>query len=355
MQASKESQMGKRVGFLVGGLLLVLVGTCAWALEVSLEPSEAQCEPNAEVKMEIRLSGASDLLSMGVKVIFPPEKLQVVGADKNKEIWKFDELEPDAAAYYPEVQIDNENGTVTIIGGTLTPVSGDPLLGSIVFECENAGDASVTVGLAYPTPYDNFVRQDQAVDDSRIVFTGATISQRSLSCQPNQGTIGTELIISGQGCGAKKGKLLVGSGKCKVLEWTNTSVRALLKKVPMGPGTYNITVMPKGKGLAPIVMQDAFSIVAPVIQAVTTSGNSATLTGLFFGTKKVKAYLVVDGSGKRKKLKVTSLEMNPSTGLSQLELTVSNKVLKNLEPGSYDVIVENKIGSDTFRNGVTIK
>ena len=168
--------MGKRVGFLVGGFLMVLVGTCAWALEVSLEPSEAQCEPTAEVKMEIRLSGASDLLSMGVKVIFPPEKLQVVSADKDKEIWKFAELEPDAAAYYPEVQIDNENGTVTLTGGTLTPVSGDPLLGWIVFECENAGDAGVTAGLAYPTPYDNFVRQDQTVDDSSIGFSGATVS-----------------------------------------------------------------------------------------------------------------------------------------------------------------------------------
>ena len=179
--------MGKRMVLFVGGFLMVLVGTCAWALEVSLEPSEAQCKPNAEVKMEIRLSGASDLLSMGVKVTFPPEKLQVMSADKNKEIWKFAELEPDAAAYYPEVQIDNENGTVTLIGGTLTPVYGDPLLGSIVFECENAGDASVTVGLAYSTPYDNFVRQDQAVDDSSIGFTGATVSTTSTSDTDSSG------------------------------------------------------------------------------------------------------------------------------------------------------------------------
>ena len=111
---------------------------------------------------------------------------------------------------------------------------------------------------------------------------------------------------------------------------------------------------PKGKGALPMVIENAFSIIAPDIQAVTTSGNSATITGLFFGTKKVKAYLVVDGNGKRKKMKVTSLEMDSGTGFRQLEVKVSNKVLKKLEPGSYDVIVANKVGSDTFPNGFTI-
>jgi len=123
----------------------------------------------------------------------------------------------------------------------------------------------------------------------------------------------------------------------------------------MGPGTYDVTIVPEGKGIAQIVMQDAFFIMAPDIQVVAANGNSATITGSFFGTKKVKAYLVVDGSGRRKKLKVTSLEMDPGTGFSQLEVTVSNKVLKKLESGSYNVIGTNEFGSDTFSNGLTIE
>jgi hypothetical protein len=63
---------------------------------------------------------------------------------------------------------------------------------------------------------------------------------------------------------------------------------------------------------------------------------------------------VVDGSGKKKKMKVTSLEMVPGTGFSQLEVEVKKKVLKKLERGSYDVIVTNKVGSDTFTNGFTV-
>jgi PKD repeat protein len=191
---------------------------------------------------------------------------------------------------------------------------------------------------------------DTAIKDDYISVFGI---------DPVQGTIGTEVDITNVDVGENKPKVLIGESKCKVLTFTATSVSCLLKKVKstMGPGTYDVTTTRKGKafkGQPPIVLSNAFSIMAPDIQAVVTNGNSATITGLFFGTKKVKAYLVVDGNGKRKKLKVTSLQMNPVTGISQLEVTVSNKVLKNLEPGSYDVIVANKVGSDTFTNGFTI-
>jgi len=174
-------------------------------------------------------------------------------------------------------------------------------------------------------------------------------------CQPSQGTIGTEITIYGNEFGEKKGKVLIGTSKCKVLEWTDTSISCLIKKVrrTMGPDTYDVTIRPKGKGLAPIVLEDAFSIMAPDITDVIVNGDSATIEGSFFGTKKVKAYLVVDGNGKRKKMKVIYLEMDPVTGFSQLEVKVKNKVLKKLAPGSYDVIVTNKVGSATFPNGFT--
>ena len=175
----------------------------------------------------------------------------------------------------------------------------------------------------------------------------------SFDIYPAQGTIGTNLRINGWGCGEKKGNVTIGTSKCKVLEWTDTSISCILTKVSSTTkvGTQDLAIRPKG--MEPIVLEDAFSIMAPDIQAVTASGNSATLTGLFFGTKKVKAYLLVDGSGKRKKLKVISLGMDPVTGLSELEVKIKNKVLKKLKPGSYDVIVINQFGSDSFVNGLT--
>lgn len=174
---------------------------------------------------------------------------------------------------------------------------------------------------------------------------------------PIEGTIGTEVEITNVILGEKKPKVLISETKCKVLSWTTTSVSCVIKKVKktMGPGTYDVTIKPKGKGNLPILLADAFTIRAPDIQAVATSGSSATITGSFFGNKKVKAFLEVDQDGKRKKMKINSLKMEPSKGSGQLKTTVKKRVLKKLQPGSYDVIVTNQFGEDTFPNGFTVE
>lgn len=174
----------RKTGMFVGALLVsVLVASAGWAQDVSLNPSYAQRNTSGKVRMHIEMTGATDLLSMGIKVTFPPDKLQVESAIKNTDVWKFEPLEPDPKAYLPEVEIDNTNGVVKMIGGRLTGVSGDVLLGWIVFQCSdtNTGEASVTVELANPSPYDNFVgekpapEQDPPVYDDQMNFTGATI------------------------------------------------------------------------------------------------------------------------------------------------------------------------------------
>jgi PKD repeat protein len=174
---------------------------------------------------------------------------------------------------------------------------------------------------------------------------------------PVQGTIGTELTINGWGCGENQGKVAIGSMKCKVLEWTDTSVSGLIKKVPrtMGPGTYDVTIIRKGKGIEPIVLEDAFSIMAPSIDLIDPDSgfpkDEVTITGSFFGTKKVKVYMDDGIRKKPKKCKVTSLTMDSNTGDSQLVILVPKK----LAPGSgYDVTVTNKVGEDTLVDGFTI-
>lgn len=169
---------------------------CAWALlfaagqvlaqgmSVSLDPSYAQRLPGGKVRVHIVLSGAQDLLSMGVKVSFDPDVLQVASAEKNTSVWRFAELEPEPEAYLPEVEVDNENGTVTMIGGRLKPgVSGQVLLGWIVFDCVGGGQAQVMVGPARPAPYDNFVSEDGTVHDANITFSGATVCVTDDACE----------------------------------------------------------------------------------------------------------------------------------------------------------------------------
>ena len=160
-------------------LVLAMAVPAVWAQpSVSLNPSYAQRNCGGKVRMHIEMSGATNLLSMGIKVTFDPSLLQVESAEKNTEVWKFEPLEPNPEAYLPEVEIDNVNGVVKMIGGRLKPgVSGDVLLGWIVFKCSetNTRAAEVNVELANASPYNNFVREDGTVDDESIVFTGATI------------------------------------------------------------------------------------------------------------------------------------------------------------------------------------
>ena len=173
----------KKLGILMAMFFVLAMVVPAWAQpDVSLNPEYAQRNVNGKVRMHIEMTGAIDLLSMGVKVTFPADKLQVDTAEKNTDVWVMDDGEGNQYTT-PPVEYDNTAGTVTMIGGRLEPgVSGDVLLGWVVFQCSdtNTGTADVSVELANPSPYDNFVRQGSTpenplVDDDDIAFNGAII------------------------------------------------------------------------------------------------------------------------------------------------------------------------------------
>jgi hypothetical protein len=174
--------------------------------------------------------------------------------------------------------------------------------------------------------------------------------------EPSQGTIGTEVDITNVSIGEKAPKVLIGETKCKVTTFTPTSVSCLLKKIKNTnpPGTYDVTIIRKGKGVQPIVLPSAFSIMAPEIQNIEPDIGEAeeevTIFGSFFGTKKVKAYM--DDGINKKKCKVTSLTMVSTTGESELKILVPKK---GLLPGQCDVTVTNKVGEDTLVGGFTIQ
>jgi PKD repeat protein/C1A family cysteine protease len=178
----------------------------------------------------------------------------------------------------------------------------------------------------------------------------------SFDIDPAEGTIGTELTISGWGCGEKSGKVTVGTSKCKVVEWTNTSITCLIIKVSSTTkvGTNDLTIKPKGKGTQPMVMENAFSIMAPKIQNISPYRGEAkdeiTITGSFFGTKKVKVYMDDGIRKKPKRCKVTSVKMDSTTGESVLKVLVPT----GLNTGVCDVTVLNKVGSHTYTDGFTV-
>jgi hypothetical protein len=165
-----------------------------------------------------------------------------------------------------------------------------------------------------------------------VVFAISLVSSNSATaqvaeCQPAQGTSGTEVDITNvslweEGRKLLKPKVLIGETKCKPLSWGATFVRCLLKEVKstMGPGTYDVAIRPKGKGLEPIVIPNAFTIMAPSINTINpVSGPpkaQVTIRGSFFGTKKIKVYMDDGIRKKPKRCKVTFLTMDSETGES---------------------------------------
>lgn len=180
-----------------------------------------------------------------------------------------------------------------------------------------------------------------------------------------EGTMGTQITIAGSYFGTGKGKVTVGGKSCKVSEWVTDSIACEIRaKLPAGP--YDVVVQPKEpKGTEPIVYEKALTMMAPEILLVDP-GSAPTrkinVSGIYFGTKKGKVYLVNPANGRRmycsvakvhiwkgdegiamydKKCKIKELTMNPLTGASTLAFTV----FKNLRAGTYGVEVVNKVGS----------
>lgn len=173
---------------------------------------------------------------------------------------------------------------------------------------------------------------------------------------PTEGTIGTDLTITGSDFGTKKGKVLVGRTPLVVLEWADGSIRGHLTKA-LTPGTYNVTIQPvEPKGAAPI-SAGSFMVKAPEIDLVDpnhgSTGGQISIHGRFFGTKKGKVALgyVSKGRPAKKSCKVLSWTMNPMTNEGKIEFVIP----KGLLPGNYDLIIANGMNSATLTDGLAIE
>ena len=172
-----------------------------------------------------------------------------------------------------------------------------------------------------------------------------SFATRLLGITPNEGTIGTIVTIKGNNFGASKNKVLIGNVALSVLSWGSSEILASLNKTPPS-GTYSVTVQPKTKGAQPITEANLFTVRTPEIDSVSPNsgapGQTITISGKFFGTKKGK--VTIGG----KACKVTSWKMDTTTGAS----TIEGVVPKGLKEGTYDLKVINTIGED--KQGFTI-
>jgi hypothetical protein len=165
---------------------------------------------------------------------------------------------------------------------------------------------------------------------------------------PAEGTIGTQITITGSGFGTKKGKVLIGGVAAKIGNdgWADDRIVALLTKVPPPGRPYDVTINLKSKPPSSILLGDAFTVRNPRISSYSLSnthpGAEVTVDGFFFGGKKGKVYLVSEtGSNKPKSCKVTYWYMDPTDGMnSQIKF-----MIPKVEPGSYWLYISNKAGS----------
>ena len=338
-----------------GCLVLIIVGTLtlvtpAEAVTVSINPASTNLPAAGQTfTVSVKVSDVTDCGGFQLQVDYDPA---VVRISETVDVSLDSFLSSTGRmAELITPSINNDSGLLTAAGysyGVADAPSGEGSLLKIIFTVVSRSNSTLVPKNVILT---NATAREIGVDRTE---NGALTTGDINPVDPSQGTIGTEILITGKSFGVRKGKVTIGTMKGKVLEWTDTSISCLIKKIPstMGPGTYHVTIRPKGKGLPPIVLEDAFSIMAPKITRISPSSGEANdviiITGSFFGTKKLKVYM--DDGIKKKKCKVTSLTMDSETGESVLKVLVP----KGLNPGACDVTVVNKIGSHTYAVGFTV-
>jgi IPT/TIG domain len=108
---------------------------------------------------------------------------------------------------------------------------------------------------------------------------------------PSEGTLGTKFTVYGSGFGEKRGKVLLGNEKCKVLDWRDTEIECLITKAQPS-ADYTVTVIHQGnkKHSEPMTFS-SFAMRKPRIfiphdPQLVLDGNTIKITGAFFGDKK---------------------------------------------------------------------
>jgi len=186
-------------------------------------------------------------------------------------------------------------------------------------------------------------------DESKIVtyeFVVAPPPPTVLSL--SEGTLGTEISITGARFGTKAGKVLIGDAPLKIVNWTDTNIDCLMTKGPLPAGTYNVTIKPKPYKMAsPKLLTSTFTVKAPEIDPLPidhgSPGDEITIPGRFFSARKGKVYVEYekDGQPRRVMCPVKSWAMDPVTGAGEITF----RLPRINYSGPCGLIVANKTGT----------
>ncbi len=155
---------------------------------------------------------------------------------------------------------------------------------------------------------------------------------------PVEGTVGTEVTITGTGFGDKQGEVLLGTEKSKLLAWSDTEITFMIDK-PQPAGKYTLAILLHGdKQPEEQLTFTEFKMRRPHISQDDTGlvrdGSSLTILGQFFGDKKgeVDVMYLQDEEIVFEKAKVLDWSMNsirselPDGLTVKFILKVSNEV-----------------------------
>ena len=127
------------------------------------------------------------------------------------------------------------------------------------------------------------------------ILSAPALGQQIHSLSTGWGTSGTGVTALGEGFGKKKGKVYLTSAKghvkVPVTSWSATEIRFRIpKKKKVEPGSYELTLKPKGMGLVTTLVP--FDIFAPILDTFDTSLSGVGLLGIrghaFSATPKVE-------------------------------------------------------------------
>jgi len=191
----------------------------------------------------------------------------------------------------------------------------------------------------------------QVTMNSDLTVTASfALANAPTEVSPKEGTIGTEVTITGSDFSARKGKVLIGGKSTKIAKngWDDAMIAVTVTKVPLPPDmAYDVTIVPKTTSST--TLPDAFTVKSPELDLPLaldhgTPDTPITITGRFFSTKKGKVYLEDSVTGKKKTCKITNWYMDRSNGDSTLTFIVP-KLPKGFAYGvAYPLKIANKVG-----------
>jgi hypothetical protein len=189
--------------------------------------------------------------------------------------------------------------------------------------------------------------QDVTKDEAKMVAYELAIAPSSFVFLPPEGTIGTEITITGSGLGPKAGKVIVGGLATKIVSWNDTSITCIVKKLP-SMGRVHVTIQPQPyKTTSPKLITSAFMTKNPEIDLGTpdhgTPGGEITMPGRFFSTRKGKVFIEYEKDGKPRRVAcpIKLWTMDPATGTSEVRFRIPQVKYS----GPCVLIIANKVGA----------